>query len=417
MDSVVYSALSPGDRDNLPPGPLLGRALDYAAREHWRSARAVLDRAVEDPAEQRRAHYLLWEVCQVLGEPGPAVRNLHAALAQHPLTSRFSPAPRRRILALAAPGDFQANLPLGALLDAADIELHTLWLTDPAAVLRDPAAAITAPLPAFDCIFIAIAEDPRHHLALAAADRLAAALGAPVLNSGQRIAGLSRPGVADLLQGLPDAVVPPQRLLDRAALEAGPALPFPVIIRPEDSHAGRDLARLGGPAALRDYLGSVAAARFLIAPFIDYRSSDGHWRKFRLVVVDGEPLPYHMAVHDDWTVWYHNARMEQDAWKRQEEARFLGDLAGAFPAPARRALRAIADRIGLDYFGIDCGLLRDGRLVLFEVETGMIVHGWDRPGLYPYKRAAVRGIVTAVERMIDRRIAARPGARPALPRH
>ena len=46
--------------------------------------------------------------------------------------------------------------------------------------------------------------------------------------------------------------------------------------------------------------------------------------------------------------------------------------------------------------------------MLFEVETGMIVHGWDRPGLYPYKRPRSAGIATAVERMIDRRIAAWP---------
>ncbi|MFC7692143.1 hypothetical protein ACFQY5_23770 [Paeniroseomonas aquatica] len=310
MDRYVHSALGPRDRDRLPPGPLLGRALDYVAREEWRAARAVLDRAAEDPAERRRAQYLLWEVCQVLGEPDPAARALRAALREDPVTTRFSPAPRRRILALAAPGDFQANLPLGALLEAPEIELHTLWLTDPATVLRDPAAAFAGPPPAFDCVFIAIAEDPRHHQALAAADRLAAALDVPVINSGAGIAALSRQGVAERLRGLADAVVPPQALLDRAALEAGPALDWPVIIRPEHSHAGQGLARLDGPAALAAYLRRTEAARCHLAPFVDYRSADGHWRKYRIILVDGEPWPCHLAVHDDWTIWYYNARME-----------------------------------------------------------------------------------------------------------
>ena len=93
MDRYVHSALSPRDRDRLPPGPLLGRALDYVAREEWRSARAVLDRAVEDPAERRRAQYLLWEVCQVLGEPGPAVRALRAALRAGPRHLPLQPRP------------------------------------------------------------------------------------------------------------------------------------------------------------------------------------------------------------------------------------------------------------------------------------------------------------------------------------
>ena len=129
-------------------------------------------------------------------------------------------------------------------------------------------------------------------------------------------------------------------LLDRAALEAGPALDWPVIIRPE-AFARRAATSPGstGPRRCAAYLRRTEAARFHLAPFVDYRSGDGHWRKFRLILVDGEPWPYHMAVHDDWTVWYYNARMELAPWKRPEEARFLGDFAGAFPAPARRALQ------------------------------------------------------------------------------
>ncbi|MDB5373135.1 MAG: hypothetical protein JWP04_1777 [Belnapia sp.] len=418
MDSFVYSTLDARDRatrqwdpglaEIRPPGPRLGRALHYAARENWRSAQAVLHHALEDPAERRQAHYLLWEVCQVLGEPEVAVANLAEALRQQPLTSRYSPQPRRRVLALAAPGDFQANLPLGALLDAVDIELHTLWLTDVEAVLRDP-IAWCGPLPDFDCIFITIAEDVRHRRLLEAADLLAAALGGPVINRGSRIAALSRLGVAELLQGLPDAVVPAQRLLARAALDDAAALAWPSIIRPEESHAGRGLARLADPAALRSYLAGNATTHYYLAPFIDYRSADGYWRKYRIIFVDGRPFPYHMAIHDDWTIWYYNSRMDLDPWKRREEAAFLADLAAVFPAPALRALEAIGARSGLDYVGLDCGLMPDGRLLVFEVETGMIVHGWDRPSLYPYKRASVQAIITAVEAMLDRRVADWPG--------
>jgi hypothetical protein len=43
----------------------------------------------------------------------------------------------------------------------------------------------------------------------------------------------------------------------------------------------------------------------------------------------------------------------------------------------------------------------DGRLVVFEIETGMIVHDWDPPDLYPYKQDCARAICRATEAMID----------------
>jgi hypothetical protein len=49
----------------------------------------------------------------------------------------------------------------------------------------------------------------------------------------------------------------------------------------------------------------------------------------------------------------------------------------------------------------------DGRLVVFEIETGMIVHDWDPPDIYPYKGECTRAIREATEQMIDARLAIR----------
>ena len=78
---------------------------------------------------------------------------------------------------------------------------------------------------------------------------------------------------------------------------------------------------------------------------------------------------------------------------------------------AMAALRAIARVVDLDYVGIDCSLLPDGTLLVFEVETGMIVHDHDPPALFPYKRRFIPEIFRAVERMIDARIQAARVAR------
>ena len=412
MDSFVHSVLGPRLAGCTPPEAWLGRALDCAVRQEWRSAHDALQLALANGEDSRVAHFMLWEVCQVLGRPDVAMANLLAALRDNPVTSRHSPAANRRVLTLAVPGDFQANLPLGALFNAADTELHTLWFTDPEAVIRHPASAFRGQSPRFDCAFIAIAEDARHGPALLAADRLAATLNVPVINRGSRIADLSRGNVARLLQALPDTIVPSQALISRATLVAAAegASPdgefrFPAIIRPSFSHAGKDLARIDHPAALRAYLEDVPGDLFYVAPFIDYRSADGLWRKYRVIFVDGRPWPYHLAIHDDWAVWYYNAHMDRDEWKRAEEARFLEAIGQAFSPKALGALCAVGERVGLDYFGLDCGVMPDGRIVVFEVETGMIVHDLDPPDLYPYKPSAVRRIREATERMIDARVA------------
>ena len=317
---------------------------------------------------------------------------------------------RRTVLALAVPGDFQANLPLAHLFDDATA-LHTLHLVDPAAILADPAAAVPRGLPPLDAVFIAIAEDREHEAALRAADAVAAATGAPVINRGSMVAALSRESVARRLRAIPGAIVPAQRHRSRAELGAAPPR-FPLIVRPLGSHAGRDLARVADGAEFARYLAAAPGESFTVAPFVDSRWPDGLYRKIRVVFVDGKPYPLHLAIHDDWAVWYYNAGMDRHPERRAEEARFLADMEAAIGPTANRALFAIAREIGLDYVGLDAGLMPDGRLLVFEVETGMIVHDPGDAAGSADRLAAYRRIRTAVERMIDLRAGKNVGRCP-----
>ena len=374
--------------------------IQVAERECWQGSRTLLEAATADPVLRRQAHRLLWETCQALHDPDAAMAHLVAAIGEDPLFTRQpggGRVPARSVLMLAVPGGFQANLPLDRLFDDGTA-LHTLWLSDPQAVLRDPQGAIPDHLPPIDCVFIAIAEDDRHADALRAADALADAIGAPVINRGQRIARLSRANTAGLLCGLPDAVVPSHRVIRHGDISP---IAFPIIIRPLGSHAGEGLRRLADAAELEAHHAAHATTPwFTVAPFVDYRSGDGAWRKYRVIFVDGVAYPLHLAIHDDWAVWYYNAGMHESAAKRTEERRFLDDLRAAFPEPAAAALRGLSGRVGLDYFGLDCSVMPDGRLLVFEIETGMIVH--DRGGGTPAHPDPGVRIRQAVERLIDR---------------
>jgi len=68
------------------------------------------------------------------------------------------------------------------------------------------------------------------------------------------------------------------------------------------------------------------------------------------------------------------------------------------PTPA--AFAALHARLGLDYMGIDCAELPDGRLLLFEADTAMIVHAMDPPDLFAYKAAPMRKLFAAFEAML-----------------
>jgi hypothetical protein len=190
-----------------------------------------------------------------------------------------------------------------------------------------------------------------------------------------------------------------------ALAEIAGDLAFPVIIRPRGSHAGVGLARIDDVAAMQRYLDESDAEAFFVARFIDYAGEDGVFRKYRVVFVDGRPYACHMAVADRWDIWYLNAGMSDDAGKRLEEANFMSTFDIGFGRRHRSALAAMAERVGLDYFIVDCAETKDGSLLIFEADNTAVVHNMDRPEVFPYKPPQMRKIFDAFVAMLERRVA------------
>jgi len=135
-----------------------------------------------------------------------------------------------------------------------------------------------------------------------------------------------------------------------------------------------------------------------VIEYVDYASADGHFRKYRFIFIGDEILPYHLAIADDWKVHHVSTDMANRPWMQQEEAAFLANPGAVFNATHYQALRTVRERIGLDYFGIDCGLDCAGNLVVFEVNASMLVH--DDNADYPYKDPFVRAIKAAFDAML-----------------
>jgi hypothetical protein len=119
-------------------------------------------------------------------------------------------------------------------------------------------------------------------------------------------------------------------------------------------------------------------------------------------MIDGRPFPVHMAVADQWKVWYLNAEMALSAPRRAEEAKWMQFFDESFARRHARAFSDMARRVGLEYFLIDCAETRDGKLLIFEADHCAIVHDMDPVSVYPYKPAAMRRLFDAFGAMLKR---------------
>lgn len=359
-------------------------------------AAAAYQRALQIDANSVAAHLGLYEILQILGDHDDALAHQRSALEQQTLFSAVAPREVRRVLVLCTPGDWQANVPVDFLFDRATTTVHKLYLTGDA---LPPASA----LPKYDVVWNTIAESPtaRPHLERAAA--FVQAQTAPSLNASAQVLGTSRMRLGETLQGVDCVVAPIVEVPRNAILERMQPFHFPIIVRPVGSHAGHGLERIDDERMLPEYAQRIDASEYFISPFINYASHDGLFRKYRIVFVDGTPYPVHLAISPRWMIHYYNAAMAENAWMRDEEASFLESIGNAFNADQIHTLHGIAQAVGLEYFGIDCALERNGRIFVFEADPAMLVHSRDSIELYPYKHRYIPRIYRAVEAMLDAR--------------
>jgi hypothetical protein len=354
-------------------------------------------------------------ITQLLGDKQGGLALQAEILAFHQLyrSPCSSEQPKLRVLALAAAIDMGGNTPIEFLLENSGIELQTLYVVS--------GVDLPTPLPEHD-VAIVIASDSEECVeALRKVDNVAANWPRPLLNPPRLVRNLDRDKLYNLLRGISGLEIPATVCVARADLSAvaqqhadisslGPELTFPIIARPRGSHAGVGLAKLDDAAGLTRYLAGREEQEFFLARFVDYSSADGLFRKYRLVFIDGKAYACHMAIADRWDIWYLNAGMAFSAEKRLEEEAFMRDFDHVFAKRHDGALVAVANRVGLDYFTIDCAETKTGDLLIFEADNTAVVHNMDSPEVFPYKPPQMLKIFSAFAAMLDR---VRPGRNQA----
>jgi tetratricopeptide (TPR) repeat protein len=361
------------------------------------SATRHFEQAIALDPDDADSRYWIGAIQQTMGDIDAAQAAYAAAAQIRPLIRRqasTSP-PDFRLLAIYAP--FNGNTPIQYLFKDAAYDIDTL-------AVFGPGEPDSSSLGEIDVVINLISDADQAQAMLPAAARLAGKLGKPVVNAPARILRTTRDAVAELLADIPACRVPRILRLDAgsdvSATALAPLLPFafPVLARPAGTHGGDDFEKIESLDELAGFLARRPEDDQYVIEYVDYASSDGHFRKYRFIFVGEEILPYHLAIGSDWKVHHVSTDMANQPWMQQEEAAFLANPASIFNAAHDQALRAMRERFGLDYFGIDCGLDREGNLVVFEVNASMLVH--DDNAEFPYKDPFVRAIKTAFGAML-----------------
>lgn len=436
LDSLPYSDLSsaPAESQSAPSQATASRAsqsrqahtaalLAQAAKALRGKRFAVARRRYEqvlaaDPVS-RPAHAGLYYACTALGDGAAAATHLARALMLQSIVTLPFRGLGEPVSILLVQSIQAGNALVQRLLDDRIFAIHVLLVE-----FFEPGT----PLPPHHVVFNAIGDADIRGEALAAAERVLQQTTAPVLNAPRAVRATTRAGNAQRLAGLPGVRTARTVLLPHAALLAKDAgrilaflaeegLRFPLLLRAPGFHMGKHFVRVESESHLPEAVAGFAENSLqttenglLAMEFLNGRGSEtgadaGLFRKYRVLFIDGEFFPVHLAASEEWKIHYFSAEMAEYPERRAEDKRFLADMPGVLGSRVMQALAAIRDALALDYGGVDFGIDRDGNLLLYEANANMaVIHPGPEP-IWDYRRPAIDRIYTAVHTMLLRRAA------------
>lgn len=298
----------------------------------------------------------------------------------------------------------QTGIPLLLLVSARGGNIPTdMWITDRRFAVHaiytefyDPHIA----LPPHALVVNAIGDADLCAVALSRGEELLAHSSAPVLNRPARVLATGRADVARRLGAIPGVIAPKIDSLQPAAILQAADLKFPLLLRRPGFHTGEHFLHVANRDELPAAIDSLADDVLLVISYLDARGADGMSLKYRVMFIDGVLYPLHLAISADWKVHYFSSDMPQNPSFREEERRFLEDMAAALGPKALQALRHIGAALQLEYAGVDFALSSDGSVLLFEANATMVVFPPGPDPMWDYRRGAINNVLEAATRML-----------------
>ena len=384
-DALVAFRSAIAARPDLPEAHT-NLALLLAWLDDTKAAQGAVERALALAPQDDRVHIAAAVAAAARGDVPAAQAASREAVRLRPFThipAHGATAATVLVLQALGAGHFQpapggAKLPEGHNnasdhLDPARFGRVHLYVD---ALAEDP--GLLDRLPPCDVIYNAITEPEGMKRGLDLAALAVERLGLPVLNAPADVPRAARDLAPSLFEGIEGLVVPriarvpaaPDTAAAVRAAMAGSGLAFPLIARPAGTHTGEGMALLRTEA---DLAALPAATDLFLTEFVDYRDADGLYRKTRLLCIGGRVLPEHLATADDWNIHHRNSRawMGAHAEDQARERDFLEHFEKRMGLGRLVAVGEMADRLGLDFFGVDAALLPDDRVLVFEANPSM----------------------------------------------
>ena len=390
-DSGDYSAAEASYRRVLALRPDSAEAhcnlaILFSLQQRYEEAEIIYRQALALQPDLVVAHRNLAALLIRAGQMAEARIHMDAAYTRKCWFEERHPGAIRTVLILL--GTEKGNVPFAHLFSSA--RNNTLeWMLE-----YDPSPGHPQ-LPAYDLVFNAMGEPDMTEKYVGLVDEFMLHCRHPLMNPPHAVARTARDHAGQLLGDIPGLLVPRVWRLgegDRVPDDVS----WPLLVRPAGSHGGEGLLRVDEPAQLIRAQADFPGRELYLTAWVDCRSIDGWYRKYRVVFINGEPWPYHLAISAHWMVHYATADMLVD-WKLAEEQRFLENPAAVLGEAAMRAIRQVGQRLALDFAGADLGVMPDGRLVLFEANATMLVHPEAADSPLAFKNPYVQRIYAALD--------------------
>jgi len=202
----------------------------------------------------------------------------------------------------------------------------------------------------------------------------------PVLNLPEQVLNTRRELIYQQLNKLPDLYVPktiriqphsPTELINLIDLAE---ISFPAFICEVATHEKH------APILLRDkdsalelYTLAMDGRDFYLTQSIDCEEMEFDF-VYRIIVIDGVPFLRHVRRVDQHKLNHHDykAYLASHPESIQKEEKMFQDFEQKIKPRLQKHMIKIHQQVKLDFFGVDCCLLSDGQLLVFEVNANIL---------------------------------------------
>jgi glutathione synthase/RimK-type ligase-like ATP-grasp enzyme len=229
-------------------------------------------------------------------------------------------------------------------------------------------------VPKADILLNGICNSDSNQKSLKAALNVIPILNIPVFNHPESVLKTGRETISALLQGTEGLVVPktirvrPGYLSEVVKIIESGEISFPFLFRESGFHVGQAMELISKADDLELLEKFAMDGRdFYMINFVNFRSEDGLFRKYRVIVVGGKAFPRHLIIGSDWNLHFENKKllMNQSEALIQEEQEFMKN----FSSTDQRIYDFLYKKLNLDYFGIDFSYDAQGRMIVFEINS------------------------------------------------